>query len=199
MTRPKTLLTRSQVEATLVTVLSLVLPRNPAIEYRLVGTAAALLHGVELPSVDVDLLVRTRPEVDTFAAVLTSFRCVDAAAWLPHARQYYCNYEVHGVEVGISTVEVESTLNTIETIGSGPWEHFVLLPCGRYRVPTVALELRLITEFRRGREDRYRPILSFMRGKEYDLDFVLRGLRTAGLSQSMQDEVQRELTNRNPA
>jgi len=189
VTHPAASLSGSRLRQTLVTVLDHVLPAHAELDYRLVGTGAALLHGVVLPAADVDLLVKTRPDVDAFAEALASFPCLDTPAWLPAARQYYANYDVNGVEVGISTVEVESELDTVETFGRGPWEHFVLLPCGPYVVPAVTLELRLITELLRGREDRYRPLLGHMRGKSYDLSFVLRGMTTTGLPQALQDEV----------
>lgn len=192
MTRPPASLTLARLREALVTVLD-ELPGTVRTEYRLVGTAASLLHGVQLPAADVDLLVRTRAVVDAFAAALSSLPCLDAPSWLPHTRQYYANYEVGGVEVGISTVEVESDLDTIETYGRGPWERFVLLPCGPHAVPAVALELRLITELYRNRPDRYRPLIEFMRGKGFDLDLIRRGMIVAGLPGSMQDEITGQL------
>ena len=154
------LLDRSRLQETLITVLDHTLPIHPDIQYRLVGTGAALLHGVDLPAGDVDLLVKERSDVDAFADALASFECLEPLAWLPDDDQYYANYMVNGVEVGISTVEVETDLDTIETFGSGPWErHYVFLPCGPYRVPTVKLELRLITELYRDRPERYNPII----------------------------------------
>jgi hypothetical protein len=84
---------------------------------------------------------------------------------------------------------VVSDADTIETFGRGPWEHFSLIPCGGYRVPTVALELRLVTELYRERPDRYQPLLAFMQAHGCDLDLVQRGLAMIGLPQSRQDEI----------
>jgi len=165
------------------------MPTCAQIDYRLVGTGAALLHGVSLPAADIDILVRERYGVDTFGSALSSFRCLEAPTWLAETRQYYGNYEVNGVEVGISTVEVASDADTIETFGRGPWEHFTLLACGRYAVPTVALELRLITELFRNRPDRYQPLIQFMQSHGCDLDYIRRGIVAAGLPQTMQDDV----------
>ena len=148
-----------------------------------------MLHGVSLPAADIDILVRERYGVDTFGSALSSFRCLEAPTWLAETRQYYGNYEVNGVEVGISTVEVASDADTIETFGRGPWEHFTLLACGRYAVPTVALELRLITELFRNRPDRYQPLIQFMQSHGCDLDYIRRGIVAAGLPQTMQDDV----------
>jgi hypothetical protein len=159
------------------------------INYRLVGTAAALLHGVSLPTADIDILVRDRESVDAFGSALLSFRCIDAPTWLPLMQQYYASYEVNGVNVEISTVEIASEGDTIETFGRGPWEHFTLLPCGRYSVPTIALELRLITELFRNRPDRFQPILQFMLVHGCDLNFLRRGLSAAGLPQPVQDDI----------
>ena len=191
-------LNRSRLQDTLIVVLDHVLPlygRTAVRPYRLVGTGAALLHGVELPAGDVDLLVRERTDVDAFDAALAAFECLEPPAWLPEARQYYANYWVNGVEVGVSTVEVESDLDVIETYGPGPWErHTVLLPCGPYRVPTVKLELRLITELYRDRPERYGPLIRHLRAHGCDLDLVRRGLAHIRLSPAMQENVLDQLT-----
>jgi hypothetical protein len=184
------LLDRSHLQETLITVLDHTLRRYPDIEYRLVGTGAALLHGVDLPAGDVDLLFKERADVDAFADALSPFECLEPAAWLPEARQYYANYCVNGVEVGISTVEIETDSDIIETFGPGPWErHYVLLSCGPYQVPTVALELRLITELYRDRPERYRPLVQHLRAHGCDLDLVRRGLGTGSLAQALRENV----------
>jgi hypothetical protein len=179
--------------ARLIETLTLVLDHTELvcshIEYRLVGTGAALLHGVDLPAGDIDILVKRRKNVETFATALSFFRCLSPPTWLPHAHQYYGNYEVNGVEVGISTVELETESDAIETYGPGPWVHCALLPCGPYTVPTVALELRLITELARQRADRYEPILSFLGNHGCDADLVVRGLDRLGLSAARRDEL----------
>jgi hypothetical protein len=162
--------------------------------YRLVGTGAAMLHGVDLPVGDLDLLVDERPSVDVFAAALASFECLEAPAWLPEARQYYANYCVNGVEVGISTVEVTTESDVIETFGPGPWEkHYSSLPCGPYLVPTVDLELRLITEVHRDRPDRYTPLVDHLRTCGCDLDLVRRGLSIGALPDAKVQEILRRL------
>ena len=148
-----------------------------------------MLHGVSLPAADIDILVKERYHVDAFGSALSSFRCLEAPAWLTETQQYYGNYEVNGIEVGISTVEVASDADTIETFGRGPWEHFTLLRCGHYAVPTVALELRLITELFRNRPDRYQALIQFMQSHGCDLDFIRRGMVATDLSQTMQDDV----------
>lgn len=182
-------LDQARFRETLITFLDYAMPTCAQIDYRLVGTGAALLHGVLLPVDDIDILVRERHDVDTFGSALSSFRCLEAPAWLAEMRQYYANYEVNGVEVGISTVEVASDVDTIETFGRGPWEHFTPIPCGRYAVPTVALELRLITELFRDRPDRYQPLIQFLQVHGCDLDFIRRGIAAAGLSQTVQDDI----------
>jgi hypothetical protein len=193
MRQPDPLLDQARLRETLTAFLDYTMPTCAQIDYRLVGTGAALLHGVPLPAGDIDILVRERHSVDAFGSALSSFRCLEAPAWLAEMRQYYGNYEVNGVEVGISTVEIESDADTLETFGRGPWEHFTLLTCGRYAVPTVALELRLITELFRNRPDRYQPLIQYMQSHGCDLDFIRRGIAAAGLSQAMQDDVLNKL------
>ncbi len=186
----KPLLDRKRLRRILTTVLDCATSSCPNTNYRLCGTAAALLHGVDLPVGDIDLLLQERQGVDAFAAALSSYRCLVSPTWLPEAHQYYGSYEITGVEVQLSTVEVSSDRDTSETCGRGPWEHFSLLPCGPYSVPTVALELRLHTELRRNRSDRYRPILSFLQDRGCDHDLLRRCLSSGSeLPQEMKQSV----------
>jgi hypothetical protein len=60
-------------------------------------------------------------------------------------------------------------------------------------VPTVALELRLITELSRNRPDRYQPLIRFMRMQGCDLDLIRRGLVAARLPQTVRDDVLNDL------
>jgi hypothetical protein len=189
MDRPTPSLGQTRLRETLTTVLHCAMPTCAQIEYRLVGTGAALLHGVSLPAADVDILVKERHAVDSIGSALSPFNCLEAPAWLPETQQYYGNYDVDGVEVGISTVEVESDVDTVETFGRGPWEHFTLITCGPYAVPTVALELRLITELFRQRPDRYEPLVQFLQDHGCDLDFIQRGMVAAGLPRPMHDDI----------
>jgi hypothetical protein len=57
-------------------VLDHAMPACAQIEYRLVGTGAALLHGVQLPAGDIDILVKEREDVDAFGSALSSFKCL---------------------------------------------------------------------------------------------------------------------------
>jgi hypothetical protein len=169
------------------------MPACAWIEYRLVGTGAALLHGVELPAADVDILVRERDGVEAIGAALSPFKCLSAPGWLPGSAQYYANYDVHGVEVQISTVEIETEADIHETFGRGPWEHFTSIPCGPHTVPTVALELRLVTELSRQRPDRYQPIIRHIRAKGCDIALIHRGMGAAGLPQDVRENVLKQL------
>ncbi|MEV4562144.1 hypothetical protein AB0K12_00080 [Nonomuraea sp. NPDC049419] len=68
----------TDVTSTMETILT-ALPTVPP--YRVGGTSAALLKGVQLPAGDIDVLVARRADVDTFAAALSPFPY--PAAWLP--------------------------------------------------------------------------------------------------------------------
>jgi hypothetical protein len=193
MSQPNPLLDQVRLRETLITVLDHAMPACARIEYRLVGTGAALLHGVQLPAGDIDILVKERRDVDAFGSALSPFKCLFPPTWLPEARQYYAKYEVNGVEVGISTVEVETHWDARETVGSGPWEHFSRIPCGQYAVPAVAIELRLATELFRKRSDRYTPIIQHMQVNGCDIDLVRRGMEAAGLPQTLREDVLNQL------
>ena len=188
------MLDRTRLVETLTLVLDHALPSCAGIAYRLVGTGAAMLHGVDLPVGDLDLLFLDRAGVDAFAAALAPFDCLEKPAWLSKMRQYYANYSVNGVEVGLSTVEVETEADVVETFGPGPWEkHYSPLPCGPYLVPTVDLELRLITELYRDRPDRYTPLIAYLQEHGCDLDLVRRGLSGGRLPQDTVERVLRQL------
>ena len=144
-------LTRAEVAHTLGRVLE---AWQPAFPYRLVGTAAALLQGVGLPARAIDVLCGERAAVDQFAAALAPYPALQEPVWLAGEHQYFCNYDVEGVEVGASTVEIDTDHDTTETFGSGPWRHYIEVALGDHRVPAVRLELRLATELLRRRRDR---------------------------------------------
>jgi hypothetical protein len=188
------LLDQARLRETLTIMLDHAMPACAQIEYRLVGTGAALLHGVRLPAGDIDILVKEREDVDAFDSALSSFNCLFAPTWLPDDDQYYANYEVNGVEVGISTVEVDTDSDVIETFGSGPWKHFSLIPCGSYAVPTVALEIRLATELYRKRSDRYNPIIQYIKVNGCDVDLLRRAMEAARQPRAVQENVLNQLT-----
>lgn len=196
---PEPILDPGRFREALAGFLDLVMPACAGVEYRLVGTGAALLHGVSLPAADIDILFRDRPGLDAFCSALSPLRCLESPSWLACSRQYYANYEVNGVEVGLSTVEVDSDSDTRETFGRGPWERFSLLPCGRHPVPTVALELRLVTELVRNRRDRSDPLVRHMQRQGCDLVFLMRSLEASGISAEVRDEVLGSLGERHPA
>ena len=120
-------------------------------------------------------------------------RCRFAPAHRPQARQYYADYALGGVEVGISTVEAETDSDALECVGRGPWEHFDLVACGPHRVPTVATELRLISELLRNRPERYRPLVAHLRARGCDLALVRRGLTARRIPEALRQEVLRQL------
>ena len=183
------MLDQDQLRETLTIFLDHTMPACAQIGYRLVGTATALLQGVPLPVGDVDILVKERESVDAFALALASFKCLVSPAWIPHGRQYYAEYEVGGVRVGISTVEWETDSDAVECLGRGPWEHYVFASCGPYAVPAVALELRLVSELSRDRPDRYIPLIQHLRENGCDLDLVRRGMEARDLSQAVREDV----------
>jgi hypothetical protein len=183
------MLSQRQLRETLVIVLDHSMPACAQIEYRLVGTGAALLQDVLLPTGDIDILVKERESVDAFGSALASFKCLFSPAWMPEDRQYYADYEVNGVGVGISTVEVETESDGLECVGRGPWEHYVLVSCGPYTIPAVALELRLVSELTRNRPDRYTPLIQHMQVNGCDIELVRRGMEARSLSQTLQEKV----------
>ncbi|MFB4283320.1 hypothetical protein ACBJ59_49015 [Nonomuraea sp. MTCD27] len=105
------------ITAVLDTVLTTMRAVGADITYRLGGTSAALLQGVQLPVGDIDLLAARREDVDKFCSALASFPCLHTASWLPESSQYFARYEVHRVKVEISTVEREVDSDGMECVG----------------------------------------------------------------------------------
>ena len=182
----------------LLEVLALILDEAASVlppeSYRLVGTTAALMHGVQLPARGVDFLMRERDTVDAFHLAMAPFRCDVPPTHLPADKQYWASYFVDEVNVGVSTVEWEATSDGIECFGSGPWEHFSMLRCGSHTVPTVNLELRLVTELCRDRADRYEPLLAHMSAVGCDVDLVQRGMAERQIPPARQSQVIQQLT-----
>ncbi|MER7500335.1 hypothetical protein AB0L05_15640 [Nonomuraea pusilla] len=149
--------------------------------YRVCGTGAALLQGVPLPAGDIDILLTCREDLETFAAALSSFPCLYAASWLPETSQYFTKFEVNGVELELSTVERQVDSDAMECVGSGPWQHHVLIACGSHQVPVIRLEIRLATELLRDRPDRYEPLLDHMGTNGFDPDLLRRAMDACGI------------------
>ena len=156
--------------------------------YCLVGTAAAMLRGVPLYASDVDFLMKQRTHVDVFAAALSSFPALTPPT-LVAARQYYAAFNVNGVQVEASTVEVTTDSPYVETSGDGPWRYQTLIAVGPYHVPTVALELRLATELLRKRPDRYEPMIAWMKQNGCDAELLGHALDARRLSPEIQHSV----------
>ncbi|MFB7312029.1 hypothetical protein [Streptomyces sp. NPDC056192] len=179
--------------AELQNVLSLLLdqiePDALGLDYRLVGTGAALAQGVQLPVNDVDILMLRRGDVDRAAAALSEFPCRDSPVWLPDAGQYFARFEVAGIEVEISTVERSADTDTLECLGRGPWEHFVRVAMGRHLVPAVGLELRLVTELVRDRLDRYEPLMEHMRLHGADLPLLRKAMGERAVDPAWQEHI----------
>lgn len=161
--------------------------------YRLVGTTATILHGAKTPSKGVDFLMRDHESVNALHLAMATFQTDSPPTYLPEDKQYWASYFVDGVHVGVSTVEWPAQSDGIECCGVGPWQHFSRLPWGQHTVPTVALELRLVSELFRDRPDRYEPLINFMRTKKCDLALLRRGMDERKIAADRQAEVLSQL------
>lgn len=185
MTRMTDELDESRLRQTIAALLDHVAPLVPHVEYRLIGTAAAAIRGVRLPVGDIDLLFRSHQDLDRVAVVLAMLpaaQCLISPGTAQGGRLYFARYLVEGVTVELSMVEDQPPTDTDEYFGSGAWEHYGWVGCGRYSVPVVALELRLLTELARDRPNRYLPIAAHLRERSCNMDLIRRGLAHAGPS-----------------
>lgn len=173
-----------QVQSVMSTVLDRCSNAVADSDYRVVGTSAALLHGVHLPASDIDVLLRERAGIDAFAAALSQQECLSPPQYLDCSKQYFAKFRVQGIRVEFSTVEEDTKSATYECYGNGPWSHFSMVKCGCWNTPVVALELRLLTELARGRADRYIPIWQFLQARGYDAALLERGLKDRGITRA---------------
>ncbi|MGZ6987254.1 MAG: hypothetical protein ACXVKP_20335 [Ilumatobacteraceae bacterium] len=172
-------LDRDDVQRALEAILAVV----PDGDFRLVGTASCVLRGIEMAANDVDVLFRERGAIDAWAvSVADVANLTDGPSWLDEASQYFARFDYGGVSIELSTVEIDTDTDTAECVGSGPWIHFDQVPCAGFTVPSVALELRLVTEVTRRRADRWQPIVAYFRSHRCDVALVERGLVAQGIS-----------------
>jgi hypothetical protein len=183
----------AHLQKVLSPILDRVAEQGQDLEYRLVGTAAALAQGVQLATSDVDVLVAQRSDVDTFATALSAFPCRTEPTWLAEACQYFTRFDVDGIDVEISTVEWPADGDTYECAGSGPWQHYVLVEVGEHVVAAVGLELRLVSELVRNRPDRYEPLIEHMRLHGADLSFIRKAVLARGVAPELRQWVADEL------
>ena len=94
-----------------------------------------------------------------------------------------------------STVESPDS-GPSECTGAGPWEHFDLTPLGGYLVPTVAMELRLVSELVRNRSDRIDPLVVFLRDRGYDSGLLERSIEHRSVAEEIRANVLAELARR---
>lgn len=120
-------LTPELLRQTLTTVLSLA-KQEGGFDYRLIGTAADLLRGVPIEPCDVDFLMPTRSDVDTFARALAAYRCLSPPTWMPCCVQYYAAFEVGGVQVDASTVGLRRSLLSSRPSAAAPGRTFPRSP-----------------------------------------------------------------------
>jgi hypothetical protein len=165
------------------------------LQYCLIGTAAAVLRGVPMQAADIDLLMRDRADVDRFSSALAAFPCLSPPAFLAEAKQYYAAYQVQGATIEASTVEWPTDSACIETLGDGPWLHFTSIQCGRYQIPTIALELRLVSELLRERPDRYRPLIAWLHTNGCDIELLGCAMKARAIPEGRQAQVLHAITS----
>lgn len=182
-TRP--LRDRRDLESVLRKGFDLIGPEVPGLRYRLVGTAAACLQGVDLPVGDVDLLLERRADVDAIAAALSHLPCPAPPRWIEVTGQYFACYEIDGVGFSFSTLEQACDDDGWECQGPGPWRHFVSIDVGGHRIDCVSLELRLTTEFLRNRPERYHPLLAHLGTHGADLELLQQSIAARGVPASL--------------
>lgn len=161
--------------------------------YCLIGTAAACLRGVPLVARDIDLLVRDRADVDTFARALADYPCLRPPSWLAEARQYIAAFAVDGITVEASTVEWPAPSAYLEALGEGPWRFSSEIVVGTVSIRTVAPELRLATELRRDRTDQIGALTAWLRERGHDPQLLDHAMAAQGIDEPRKTAVRAAL------
>jgi hypothetical protein len=159
----------------------------------LIGTAAACLRGVPLVARDIDLLVRDRADVDTFARALAHYPCLRPPSWLADARQYIAAFAVDGITVEASTVEWPTPSAYLEALGEGPWRFSSEIVVGTVSIRTVAPELRLATELRRDRPDQIGALTAWLGERGYDPELLDHAMAAQGIDEPRKSAVRAAL------
>lgn len=168
-------------------------------DVRIVGTVASWLVGVDLPVGDVDVLARDRRTVDSMSAALTraGIDCRTSPRLFDDGGhpQYFASFELDDTRIEVSTVESAGDGGLSECAGRAPWVHSQVVSVGtgaaRSELRVVASELRLLSEVRRGRPDRWRPIGDHLARRGIDLALFGEALMSLpdDLRSVMQDAV----------
>lgn len=179
---------RADLEWVVASLLDRMGPPSTTLDYRLVGTGAALAQGVALPARDVDILVAWRTDVDAVAEALPNL--VHAGPrWCADARRYGTRLRIGGVDVKISTAEPPVHADTLECLGAGPWRHFALVELGPRWVPAVSLELRLVSELVRCRAHHVDRLIAHLRSHGVDVRLLRRAMRDRAIDPARQTRV----------
>ena len=163
----------TQVRRALSTILERL--RDSSIEWKLGGSVALALQGLEISPRDVDLLL---PSGD--AARLMAETLGDFVESLPHWRasvpfaSYYGHCRIEGVEIDlIGELVIETPLGSVE-LGADSllWRRESSLPFQGWKVPSIPLEIQLVTYYLMPeREERVNQITSLLKGRA-DLELL---------------------------
>ena len=188
----KPIQSREQLEEVLITIFDEIGEVIGKHEYRIVGTAAALLQNVEISTNDVDILFKEREGIDEVHQILSKFNCLKEPEFLGNEEvggQYLAIYEIGEITVELSTVEYEAETDGMECFGKGPWKHYETIKIENYEIPVIRLELRLISEVYRKREERVDQLIKHLRDKKCNLSLIRRGLSERKISEETQKNI----------
>lgn len=168
-------------------VLAAIRPILPVLErlgekIRIVGTASSMLRHIDLPVGDVDILAKERPIVEELAAAAAAAGgvCLEPTGWMenPGFGQYFTEFELSGVRIAFSTVELPpgEPAHIGECVGDAPWKYFDMIEVEGHYVPVVASELRLFSEVVRSRADRWRQIGAQLEREGYNEELLAAAL-----------------------
>jgi len=83
-------------------------------------------------------------------------------------------------------VEYKAETDGMECYGEEPWKHYITKGMGKYDVPVVKQELRLISEVSRKREERVESLIDHIKEIEGDLELLKRGFSERKISEEIQ-------------
>jgi hypothetical protein len=72
----------TKIETVLEKILQAINESKQTIEFRLIGTAAAMIKGVSIQTADIDLLAHSRKDVDIFCKIFENYMDTDSTQWI---------------------------------------------------------------------------------------------------------------------
>ena len=164
-------------------------------QYLLCGTAAGLFQGVFQPVRDINLLAKTRTQVDDFSHALRIYPQVEKPIYTESEKLYRATHLIRGVEVSMTALDTsqEDSENMVTSLS--PWDYYTEVKIDSHTIRTEALELRLASEIARERPRHYLPLIKHLQKHGADVDLAQRAMAAKAIANDTMRKVISQIRN----